>query len=150
MPFAVGLALAVSLVLNAGDTAAATSQVSLMPAAQTPEQYVRSYFADIPVMADIASCESHFQQYASDGSVHRGEVNHSDVGIMQVNEYYHSKTAEKLGLDLYTMEGNVAYARYLYEKEGTQPWISSKPCWGPKAAKDGSLYQGTTVATTLR
>lgn len=81
-------------------------------------------------MADIAQCESNFRQYDSDGSIHRGIVNHKDVGVMQINEYYHLKTAKALGLDIYTVEGNVAYARYLYEKEGTAPWISSKPCWG--------------------
>jgi hypothetical protein len=53
---------------------------------------------------------------------------------MQINEHYHSATAAKLGLDLYTIQGNVAYARYLYDKQGTAPWSSSQPCWG-KVAK---------------
>mgnify|MGYP001545878328 CR=1 FL=1 len=149
MPFAAGLALAVSLVLNAGDTAQASNAISVMPSAQSPQEYVADYFTDIPVMVDIASCESHFHQYDSDGSIYCGTINHSDVGIMQVNEYYHGAIAQKLGLDLYTIEGNVAYARYLYDKEGTQPWVSSKPCWGPKAAKDGSLT-GPIVATVLK
>ena len=52
---------------------------------------------------------------------------------MQINEHYHSATAAKLGLDIYTIQGNVAYAQYLYQKEGTQPWSSSKPCWGKTA-----------------
>jgi hypothetical protein len=148
MPLAAGLALAVSFVLT-GAPAQASSPASIMPAAQSPQTYVADYFSDIPVMIDIASCESHFKQYDSDGSVYRGAVNHGDVGIMQVNEYYHAAAAEKLGLDLYTIEGNVAYARYLYQKEGTQPWVSSKPCWGPMAARDGSLAKTKTklVAT---
>ncbi len=147
MPLAAGLALAVSLVLSAGNAdAAAAATPSILPSAQSPHEYVASYFSDIPVMVDIASCESRFHQYDSDGSVYRGEINHSDIGIMQVNEYYHSKVAKKLGLDLYTMQGNVAYARYLYDKEGTQPWVSSKPCWGPKAVADGSLK--ASLATT--
>lgn len=152
MPFAAGLALAVSLVLNAGGSAAGSSvaaQASIMPASQSPQEYVADYFADEPIMIDIASCESHFHQYDSDGSVYRGTVNHGDVGVMQVNEYYHADIAKKLGLDLYTIQGNVAYARYLYEKEGTQPWVSSKPCWGPKAAKDGRL-KTALVATTQK
>jgi len=108
-----------------------------MPAAQSPKGFVESYFADLPIMVDISRCESRFHQYDSDGSVYRGEINNLDVGIMQINEHYHSATAKKLGLDLYTIQGNVAYARYLYENQGTAPWSSSQACWGPaaKAAK---------------
>lgn len=101
-----------------------------MPQVQTVQEYVEEYFSDIPVMVDIAQCESHFRQFDSDGSMHRGVVNNKDVGVMQINEYYHLKTAKALDLDIYTVQGNLAYARYLYEKEGTAPWISSKPCWG--------------------
>jgi len=50
---------------------------------------------------------------------------------MQINEYYHTDKAKKLGLNLRTVEGNLAYAKYLYDKEGTQPWISSSKCWNP-------------------
>ena len=111
-----------------------------MPAAQTVEQYVRGYFADEPIMIEIARCESRFKQFDSDGSIHRGVVNRSDLGVMQVNEYYHGKVADKLGLDLYTIQGNVAYAKYLYDKEGVQPWMSSSPCWSKsKVAKQLAL-----------
>lgn len=91
-------------------------------------------FANDPILVDIARCESHFRQYDKDGSVLRGKVNKSDVGIMQVNQYYHGERAEKLGYDLMTPEGNMAYAKYLYEKEGAQPWISSSPCWNNNTA----------------
>jgi len=137
MPFAAGFALAVSLVLNGG-TATQAHPLAL-PVAQSPKQFVESYFADAPIMVAIAQCESHFRQYDKDGSIFRGKVNHSDVGVMQVNEYYHGKTADVLGIDLYTIEGNVAYARYLYKKEGTTPWNSSRPCWGKSPHASGSL-----------
>jgi len=48
---------------------------------------------------------------------------------MQINELYHADTAKALGYDIYSIDGNVAYARYLYEKQGAKPWISSSPCW---------------------
>jgi hypothetical protein len=51
---------------------------------------------------------------------------------MQVNEYYHGKRAVELGFDLNTVDGNLAYGKYLYDKEGTQPWSASKECWGKK------------------
>lgn len=93
------------------------------------KKYVRDYFADIPLLARIAECESHNRQYDKSGAVIRGEVNTMDVGVMQINELYHLDTSKKLGYDIYTIEGNVAYARYLYEKQGAKPWISSSACW---------------------
>ena len=138
MPFAASFALAVSLALTPASASPVQNQwIGPMPATQTVEQYVREYFADAPIMAEVARCESRFKQFDTDGSIHRGVVNNLDLGVMQVNEYYHGKMADKLGLDLYTIQGNVAYAKYLYEKEGTRPWASSSPCWSKsKVAKE--------------
>ena len=94
------------------------------------EQYVRIYFSDIPIMAEISECESRFRQFDNNGDVLRGEQNPRDVGVMQINEDYHLDTALEKGIDLYTLEGNLAYARDLYEKMGTSPWKYSKKCWG--------------------
>ncbi len=94
------------------------------------ESKVREYFKDIPIMIEVARCESTFTQFDKDGSVHRGVVNDADVGVMQVNEHYHLNTALKKGIDIHTLEGNLQYARDLYQKEGTVPWNSSSPCWG--------------------
>ena len=141
MHLATSFALAVSLALSGASAApAATVGIGPMPAAQTVQEYVRGYFAGTPIMVEVARCESHFRQFDRDGSVHRGVVNDQDVGVMQINERYHLKTAQKLGLDIYSIQGNVAYAKYLYEKEGTQPWSSSEPCWGKsKVAKELAL-----------
>lgn len=94
------------------------------------ESYIRHYFADIPVLVDVAFCESTFRHYdKKTGNVLRGKVNNSDVGVMQINLYYHGDTAENLGYDLYTLEGNTAYARDLYERQGSDPWVHSSKCW---------------------
>jgi hypothetical protein len=98
----------------------------------TLEDYVRAYFIETPILAEIASCESSFRQYGEDGDVLRGKVNKSDLGLLQVNEYYHGEKAEDLGFDLTTVDGNLAYAKYLYNKEGTQPWSASAKCWRGK------------------
>jgi hypothetical protein len=106
------------------------------------EQYVRAYFADVPIMVNIAYCESRFRQFDKNGDVFRGAVNNQDVGVMQINEHYHLDTAQEENYNLYSAEGNVAYARKLYEKFGTDPWNSSKPCWGkmnPNVATTKSL-----------
>lgn len=93
------------------------------------ERIVRTYFRDIPVMIQIARCESTFRHTLADGSVLRGRVDNADTGVMQINRRYHEATADKLGLDLNDIYDNMEYARYLYEKQGTQPWNASAPCW---------------------
>lgn len=93
------------------------------------EAYVREHFSDSPILADIASCESEFRHYNSRGNIIRGEVDSNDVGLMQINERYHLDRSETLGYNIYSIDGNMAYARYLYEKEGTKPWNASKNCW---------------------
>ncbi len=126
MPISLGLSL---LITSALAPQVAPAAQSYLPQAQTIREYVTEYFADAPVMISIAQCESHFRQFDKTGSIHRGKINRSDLGVMQINEYYHGEKAEKLGLDLYTIEGNLEFARYLYEKEGTTPWLSSSKCW---------------------
>lgn len=80
-------------------------------------------------MIDIAECESRFRHFSKEGNIIRGEINKSDIGVMQINEYYHEKTAQILEIDLYTLNGNLDYARWLYNEEGTEPWESSSKCW---------------------
>ena len=96
----------------------------------TTEEHVRDFFSGVPIMVEIARCESGFRHYNSDGSVLRGFVNRSDVGVMQINKFYHGDRADQLGLDIFSREGNLAYAMYLYEKQGTTPWLASRACWG--------------------
>ena len=93
------------------------------------EEVVSKYFADLPIMIDIAKCESHFRQVEKDGTIFRGVANPLDVGVMQINEKYHLEESKKLGYDIYTLQGNMEYARYLYEKQGARPWLASSKCW---------------------
>lgn len=100
------------------------------------EAHVRDYFSDIPILAEVARCESHFTQFTKSGKVLRGTAVREDVGVMQINETYHLEAAKKLGLDIYTLDGNLAYARHLYESEdkggkglGARPWLASSKCW---------------------
>lgn len=95
----------------------------------TAEEYVKKYFSDIPIMIEVAKCESRFRQYDANGNVLRGEINYLDRGVMQINQFYHEDNSGKLGYDLLTIEGNTAYARHLYEMYGLRPWKSSAPCW---------------------
>lgn len=93
------------------------------------KEYVETFFEGYPDLARIAFCESAYRHNTPEGDVLRGYVDKRDVGIMQINEHYHGQTAEELGYDIYTIRGNLAYARYLYEKQGSRPWNASKACW---------------------
>ena len=86
--------------------------------------------AYVPILERVAFCESGNRHFDKNGEVLRGKKNPSDVGLYQINEYFHKDQAEKLGFDIYTEEGNKAYAEWLYEKEGLKPWQYSKECWG--------------------
>lgn len=110
----------------------------------TVEEYVRNYFSDIPVMIEIAKCESRFRQHDKNGEVLRGEENPLDRGVMQINEFYHNQNSDKLGYDILTLEGNTAYARALFEKYGVKPWVSSAKCWGRTTAY--SEYKNESLA----
>lgn len=94
------------------------------------EAIVRAYFRDIPVMAEIARCESTFRHELQDGSVLQGRIDPADTGVMQINKRYHEETAIAMQLNLNDIYHNMAYARHLYETQGVQPWSASMPCWG--------------------
>lgn len=112
-------------------------------AAATPEAVayteavVREYFADIPVMIEVARCESNFRHTLADGSVLRGVVDGRDTGVMQINTGYHLQAATAMGLDLTVLQDNLVYARSLYVRQGTQPWSASRSCWGGQIAYNG-------------
>lgn len=99
-------------------------------ASNDTETIVREYFKDIPIMIEVARCESTFTHELKDGSVLQGRVDSDDTGVMQINKRYHLKTATTMELDLDDIYQNMEYARYLYDRQGTQPWSASMPCWG--------------------
>ncbi len=107
----------------------AIEATTTIPTNEGIKAQAEAYFKDTPILADIAFCESSFRQYDANGNVLKGVVNKGDVGVMQINKYYQGSKAKALGDDLNTSEGNMAYAKYLYEKEGTKPWDSSSDCW---------------------
>lgn len=106
------------------------------------EKFLNDYFADIPLLAKIGSCESHNRHFSSKGGVLKGEKNTYDRGVMQINILYHQEKAEEMGLDLHNIDDNVAFARYLYKKFGSKPWKSSSACW----AKFASLSDESLIA----
>ncbi len=105
------------------------AEVEILTDRKAIEEYLKIHFADTPILVDIAKCESMFRQFDKNGQVLRGKVDNADVGLMQINERYHLETAEEMGIDIYTVDGNIEYAKYLYSKFGSKPWNASAPCW---------------------
>ena len=139
-----------STVLTASNSPQATSTVPIDPHNQADvARAVAQYFSDIPVMAAIAKCESNNRQFTDSGTVLNGGSG-GMLGVFQINKTVHKAFALTLGDDITTLDGNMAYARYLYSNEGTTPWNSSKSCWGD-AAQDvavavTSVAQAVTAA----
>lgn len=84
---------------------------------------------NIDLLVKIATCESTLSHFDQDGKVLRGVVNSKDVGLFQINEYYHLEKSIELGFDIHTPDGNVQYAVWLFKNEGSTPWNWSKNCW---------------------
>jgi hypothetical protein len=84
---------------------------------------------DAELAVKIAFCESTLRQFGQDGEALRGIHNSDDVGLFQINEKFHLAKSQKLGYDIHTTEGNIAYAMWLLANEGAKPWHWSKPCW---------------------
>ncbi|MES2006672.1 MAG: peptidoglycan-binding protein [Patescibacteria group bacterium] len=92
-------------------------------------------------MIPIAKCESGFRQYGPDGLV-LFDPSYSMIGVFQISAA-HLPHALAMGTDVTTLEGNLAYARYLYNTNGFDPWMSSFSCWGSVAS---STTGGTTTS----
>ena len=116
---------------------------------QTVEATVREYFADIPVMIEVARCESKFRQFADSGNVLRGGVGGQMIGVYQFFDRYHVGPASALGFDIETLEGNLDYARHTYAQEGTAPWNSARDCWDVIPAITDSADEIARTSVTL-
>ncbi len=93
--------------------------------------FASTTFEGTPLM-EVMRCESGGRQWGSDGSVLAGRVNPLDRGAMQINLRWNGDAARSMGYDVDTGEGNILYARWLYDKRGMSPWSASKKCWDPE------------------
>jgi hypothetical protein len=116
-----------SMVMLYAPTIFAANTVPVVPPQATFEDDVRTYFADLSVMIDIARCESNFRQFTDSGTVFYGGAGQEYIGIFQFARSFHALPATALGFDLATAVGNMQYARHLYETAGTRPWQACVP-----------------------
>jgi hypothetical protein len=95
---------------------------------------IQRYFPENhQILTKIAFCESSFNVNAVNKNIKNGEVWSRDWGLFQINDHYHLDNANKMGLNILSAEGNVKYARYLYDSVAENKlrfWEASRPCWG--------------------
>lgn len=111
--------------------------VTVVPQVESP---VDARFTPNPVilagnlpleLLKIARCESGGitgRQFDDEGKLVIGQYT-PDVGKFQISWTHHSTTIQKMNIDIYTEEGNTAFALYLYRKNGTRDWNASRKCW---------------------
>jgi Putative peptidoglycan binding domain len=110
---------------------------------------VRVFFAEAPIMVEVARCESTLRQYDESGETLRGGYNGKMIGLFQINETFHRDEARARGYNIDTLVGNMGYARELYREQGTAPWEPSAHCWASAAATTQPELVSPVLATTL-
>lgn len=84
------------------------------------KEKVVKIFADNPRMVDVIGCESHFQQFDSNGNPLRSKT--SDIGIGQINKVWWKDAANR-GLDIFNSgDDNLAMSRIIYDIQGISAW----------------------------
>jgi len=86
-----------------------------------------AFFRQNPIMLKVAACESSLRHFDWNGQVVIGGVT-PDVGVFQINPV-HEHELRTYRLDPRDFSHNVAFAHYLYQRDGLRPWNSSRNCW---------------------
>ena len=82
-----------------------------------------------PALVPICTCESGLRQFNKDGSVVHNPHNYASTGVCQINAKVWRAKALSLGFDIDTRDGNIDMANWIYKREGTAPWNSSRAWW---------------------
>jgi hypothetical protein len=105
------------------------------------EAEVRDHFKDVPIMVEIARCESTFRQFDPETGRPLKNPESSATGVLQLMASYHREPAKEMGYDIDTLEGNLAYGEMLYQEQGTTPWNASRTCWDVGIAQTGTAVK---------
>lgn len=85
---------------------------------------IRHEFNGDEDMVKIAHCESGTRHFTKSGEVIRSHTN--DVGIMQINVATWEKTADQMGIDIYSLDGNIEMAKHVLKVQGKTAWVCYK------------------------
>ncbi len=102
-----------------------------MVSTTTAKMAIEEVFGSDTPMVAVAECESRLLQFDKPNHPTKNPTS-SAYGLFQVMKSIHNDTALDMDMNIYTLKGNILYAKYLYDKEGLTPWISSSNCWKPK------------------
>lgn len=81
----------------------------------------------------IIECESSWNPKA----IGRQAVVGEDVGLFQINSYYHESDFQKEGLDIrHSIHDNIVAGFEILKEDGFTPWRSSKKCWEDPTSTD--------------
>ena len=78
---------------------------------------------------DIIEKIMFYESSYDSNSVHHNTNHTFDSGLMQINSS-HIQEAKKMGIDIFTDEGNAQFAIHLINTCGLSPWKASKHNWG--------------------
>ncbi len=78
----------------------------------------------VDTISRIMFAESQYDSKAK----HTNKNGSKDYGLMQINSQ-HLPLAKKMGIDIFTDEGNADFAIYLIKKNGLRDWGFSKHNW---------------------
>jgi hypothetical protein len=81
------------------------------------------------VMRELGRPEQKPRQFLPDGSVLHDQTTPDDIGMAQINLGYWGAEALKLGYDIYTYDGNLKMAKWIFDHYGSGPWFWSRSCW---------------------
>lgn len=125
-----------------GDKSVSSTQTRQVQGTLSPEvaEAIEKHFGDlgsdtVAIMKRIALAESDGMQFRPDGSVVLNKDDGKATGVFQIHPV-NFDTCYKLSMSVYTLEGNVACARVLFDQEdssgakiGTKHWNSSASRW---------------------
>lgn len=115
--------------MNTFIVAALLAAMPVVSPPSTIEEKIAAEFGEhAPIMREIARCESTIRQHNEVGGPIENPVTH-DIGIFQINPIHFNEFA-KLGISIYTVDGNIQAARVLFDQSHLAPWRSSLKCWG--------------------
>lgn len=87
------------------------------------------YGIDENLVRRIIQCESGFVKHAVGINYRNGVAWSKDIGLGQINDYYHQDTMSRLGLDIYTPKDNLEYMFVLLKEDPSVHYKASSGCW---------------------
>lgn len=110
--------------------ASGTMKITQADIDATIDALAPSYGLSASLVKKISQCEDQGDPYSTHANKHGDVVWSTDIGPLQINDYYHKAEMKKLGLNINKPIDNLKFGLSMMETEGTVPWKWSEPCWG--------------------